>query len=67
MVQSLRDAIIAAGGEVRFETRVEDFILENNHLRGVVTHTGEAIEAEATILATGHSARDIYELLHRRG
>ena len=67
VVQSLRDAIIEAGGEVRFETRVEDFILENNRLRGVVTHTGEAIEAEATILATGHSARDIYELLHRRG
>jgi uncharacterized FAD-dependent dehydrogenase len=67
VVQSLRDAIIEAGGEVRFETRVTDFILENNHLRGVVTHTGEALEAEATILATGHSARDIYELLHQRG
>ena len=67
VVQSLRDAILAAGGEVRFDTRVEDFILENNHLRGVVTQTGEALEAEATILATGHSERDIYELLHRRG
>jgi uncharacterized FAD-dependent dehydrogenase len=67
VVQSLRDAVIEAGGEVRFETRVTDFILENNHLRGVVTHTGEALEAEATILATGHSARDIYELLHQRG
>ncbi|WP_317172299.1 NAD(P)/FAD-dependent oxidoreductase [Hymenobacter sp. BRD67] len=67
VVQSLRDAIIEAGGEVRFETRLEDFILENNHLRGVVTHTGEALEAEATILATGHSARDIYEILHKRG
>jgi uncharacterized FAD-dependent dehydrogenase len=67
VVQSLRDAVIEAGGEVRFETRVEDLILESNHLRGVVTHTGEAIEAEATVLATGHSARDIYELLHRRG
>jgi uncharacterized FAD-dependent dehydrogenase len=67
VVQSLRDAIIEAGGEVRFETRVTDLILENDHLRGVVTHTGEALEAEATILATGHSARDIYELLHRRG
>jgi len=67
VVQSLRDAIIEAGGEVRFETRAEDLILDNNHLRGVVTHTGEALEAEATVLATGHSARDIYELLHRRG
>ena len=67
VVQALRDAIIAAGGEVRFETRVTDLLLENNRLRGVVTATGEAVEADATILATGHSARDIYELLHRRG
>ena len=67
VVQALREAIITAGGEVRFETRVTDLLLENNRLRGVVTATGEALEADATILATGHSARDIYELLHRRG
>ena len=67
VVQALREAITGAGGEVHFETRVTDFLLENNHLRGVVTATGETIEADATILATGHSARDIYELLDRRG
>ena len=67
VVQSLREAITEAGGEVRFDTRVTDFILNSNHLRGVVTHTGEAVEADAVVLATGHSARDIYELLHRRG
>jgi len=67
VVQALREAIIEAGGEVRFDTRVTDLLLDNNHLRGVVTATGEALEADATILATGHSARDIYELLHRRG
>jgi uncharacterized FAD-dependent dehydrogenase len=67
VVQALRDTIREAGGEVRFETRVTDLVLENNHLRGVVTATGEALEADAVILATGHSARDIYELLHRRG
>ena len=67
VVQALREAIIEAGGEVHFETRVTDLLLDNNQLRGVVTATGETIEAEATILATGHSARDIYELLHRRG
>jgi uncharacterized FAD-dependent dehydrogenase len=67
VVQALREAIIEAGGEVRFDCRVTDLILENNRLRGVVTATGEALEADATILATGHSARDIYELLHRRG
>ena len=67
VVQALREAIMEAGGEVHFETRVTDLLLDNNQLRGVVTATGEAIEAEATVLATGHSARDIYELLHRRG
>ncbi|MGI4833530.1 MAG: NAD(P)/FAD-dependent oxidoreductase [Janthinobacterium lividum] len=67
VVQSLREAITEAGGEVRFATRVDDLILANNCLRGVVTHTGEALEADAVVLATGHSARDIYELLHRRG
>ena len=67
VVQALREAIVEAGGEVRFDTRVTDFILEKDRLRGVVTATGEALEADATILATGHSARDMYELLHRRG
>ena len=67
VVQAMREAITDAGGEVRFDTRVSDLLLEGNQLRGVLTTTGETIEAEATILATGHSARDIYELLHRRG
>ena len=67
VVQSLREAITEAGGEVRFATRVDDFILENNHLRGVLTQHGETLMADAVVLATGHSARDIYELLHRRG
>ena len=67
VVQALREAIVEAGGEVRFETRATDLLLDNNRLRGVLTASGEAIEADATILATGHSARDIYELLHRRG
>ncbi len=67
VVQALREAIIEAGGEVRFDTRVTDLLLDNNRLRGVVTASGETLEAEATILATGHSARDIYELLHQRG
>jgi hypothetical protein len=67
VVAALRDSVRQAGGEVRFDTRVTDLILEQNHLRGVITATGEALEADGVILATGHSARDIYELLHRRG
>ncbi|HEX8426770.1 NAD(P)/FAD-dependent oxidoreductase [Hymenobacter sp.] len=67
VVAALRDSIRLAGGEVRFDTRVTDLVLENNRLHGVVTAAGEALEADAVILATGHSARDIYELLDRRG
>ena len=67
VVQALRETITAAGGEVRFETRVTDLIIDSGRLRGVLTAAGEALEADAVVLATGHSARDIYELLHRRG
>ncbi|TGE24318.1 FAD-binding protein [Hymenobacter aquaticus] len=67
VVAALRDSVRQAGGEVHFDTRVTDLILDGNHLRGVVTAAGAALEADGVILATGHSARDIYELLHRRG
>jgi len=66
VVQALRETITQAGGEVHFNTRVTDLLLDNNRLRGVETADGRVLEAEATILATGHSARDIYELLHQR-
>lgn len=65
LVAALRDSIINLGAAVHFNTRVTDFILENNHLRGVVTSNGDRITAGAVILATGHSARDIFELLHK--
>ncbi|HEY3430261.1 MAG TPA: FAD-binding protein, partial [Cyclobacteriaceae bacterium] len=55
-----------AGGEVHFDTRVTDLILRNDQVYGVVTHAGEKIEGEGVILATGHSARDIFQLLHER-
>jgi uncharacterized FAD-dependent dehydrogenase len=67
VVSALRESVRAAGGQVHFDTRVDDLILDHHHLRGVVTAAGQALEADAVILATGHSARDIYELLHRRG
>lgn len=66
LVKELRDSIIEAGGEVHFERRVTDLIISENILKGVVTHLGESLEGESVILATGHSARDIYELLNRR-
>ncbi len=63
VVKAIRASIIAAGGEVRFQTKVTDFIISQSHIRGVITAVGEEILADAVILATGHSARDIYRLL----
>jgi uncharacterized protein len=63
VVKAIRASIIAAGGEVRFQTKVTDFILTGKEIRGVVTAAGEEISADSVILATGHSARDIYRLL----
>jgi uncharacterized FAD-dependent dehydrogenase len=63
VVKAIRGSILNAGGEVRFQTKVIDFIIEANHIRGVVTADGNEIRADSVILATGHSARDIYRLL----
>ena len=66
LVATLRETILHAGGEVHFDTRVEDLILEGNEIRGVITQNGDPIKGMGVILATGHSARDIFELLHRK-
>ncbi len=66
VVKAIRTAIIAAGGEVRFQTKVVDLLLSGDRLRGVLTAAHEEIPATAVILATGHSARDIYRLLAER-
>jgi uncharacterized protein len=63
LVAELRESILQAGGEVLFETKVVDFILEGNEIKGVVTADGEKIKGLGVILATGHSARDIFQLL----
>ncbi len=63
VVKAIRHSIIAAGGEVRFQTKVTDFLLTGSKICGVVTAAGSEILADAVILATGHSARDIYQLL----
>lgn len=66
LVAELRESILQAGGEVLFETKVIDFILESNAIKGVVTADGERIFGKGVILATGHSARDIFHLLHHK-
>ena len=67
IMQDMREKILSCGGIVMFETRVTDFVIKNNEMQGVVLRNGDVISATKVILATGHSARDIYELLHRKG
>lgn len=65
IVQALREQIIEAGGEVHFDSKVADLIIKNGRLDGVALESGEEVIGEAVILATGHSARDIFYLLQR--
>jgi uncharacterized FAD-dependent dehydrogenase len=67
VVRTIRDEIISLGGDVRFETRVSDVVIENGVMRAVITGTGETIEADRFIFAVGHSSRDTFEALHARG
>jgi uncharacterized FAD-dependent dehydrogenase len=62
IVENIRQTIIRCGGEFHFESCVSGFHVDNNRLRGVRTLDGEEYSADAVILATGHSARDIYSL-----
>jgi len=66
LVAALRETIKQAGGEIHFDMKVVDFILSFDEMKGVITADGTKHEAEAVILATGHSARDIFELLNRK-
>ncbi|HVD97796.1 MAG TPA: NAD(P)/FAD-dependent oxidoreductase [Cytophagaceae bacterium] len=65
LVAELRESILHAGGEVHFDTKVSDFVIKNNEIIGIVTAQGDKIEGKGVILATGHSARDIFEILHK--
>ncbi len=66
IIASMRECIIEHGGEIHFNTRVTDFLLEGDSIKGVRTQNGNTFNAKNVILATGHSARDIFELLHQK-
>ncbi|MFC4817332.1 NAD(P)/FAD-dependent oxidoreductase [Flavobacterium sp. GCM10023249] len=66
IIQDIREKIKEFGGEVLFETRVTDILVKNNQVEGVMIQNGTIINAKKIILATGHSARDIFELLNRK-
>lgn len=65
IVQNIRETILKYGGEVHFETRVTDLIIKENKIQAIHLQDGRELTATRVILATGHSARDMYELLHK--
>ncbi len=67
MVEKMRATILSLGGEIRFQSRVDDIEVEDGEVRGVVLSSGERIITRHLILAIGHSARDTFEMLHKRG
>ncbi|APG64001.1 FAD-binding protein [Tenacibaculum todarodis] len=66
IIQNIREQIIKFGGEIHFESRVTDFVIKNNKLQAIQLQNGTEMAVNSVILATGHSARDIYELLHKK-
>ncbi len=67
VVENMREQIRALGGEVRFQQRVTDVLIEDGQLVGVELNGGEQIHSKHVILALGHSARDTFRMLHGRG
>ncbi|MDF2436126.1 MAG: FAD-dependent dehydrogenase [Bacteroidota bacterium] len=71
IIQEMRQSILNAGGEVYFNTQVNDLIIKENAVKGVICkdlieNTSKEFTSDNVILATGHSARDIFELLHKK-
>jgi len=66
IVSEIRNTILRCGGEIHFESRVTDFILKDNKMLGVVLNNDKELLADSVLLATGHSARDIFSLLHAK-
>jgi len=66
IISAMREQIIEAGGEVHFETKVTDIVTKNDAIQELITANGNRFAADAYILATGHSARDIFRLLQQK-
>ncbi|MFL9813605.1 NAD(P)/FAD-dependent oxidoreductase [Stutzerimonas sp. VN223-3] len=67
VVSTMREEIKALGGEVRFDSRVTDFIIEDGRIQGVRMADGEELRSRYVVLALGHSSRDTFRVLHERG
>ncbi len=66
IITAMRKKIVDCGGGFLFEKKVIDFIVKDNEIKGVKTADGNSFEGKTVILATGHSARDIFELLYSK-
>ena len=66
IITAIRDTIISKGGEVHFESRMTDLLVEDDRLLGIEINGEQQVDVDHLILATGHSARDIFYLLHER-
>lgn len=67
VVANIRETILKYGGEIHFDSKVTDFFIKNDKITGVVVNDKDEYFADSIILATGHSARDIFYLLHKKG
>lgn len=66
VVQNIRETILKYGGEIHFETRIVDFTVSNHKIKSIILQNGEEMTVNRVILATGHSARDIFYLLYKK-
>src|SRR5680860_60016 len=66
IVQNIRETILAHGGEVHFNTKITDFVLRDNQLKSIILNHKNEMDVDRVVLATGHSARDIFYLLDRK-
>jgi uncharacterized FAD-dependent dehydrogenase len=67
VVVNIRNTIISLGGEVRFESKVTDMIIEDESLKGVIINESERMDTDIVLLSIGHSARDTFEMLYNKG
>jgi len=67
VIVAIRNSILNAGGEIHFNSRITDLVVKNQEAKGVVLRDGSIVEGIAIVLATGHSSRDIYRMLHDKG
>lgn len=67
LIANIREYIRSSGGEIKFETKLSDMEVQSGSMKAIYLNGNEKVNAKTVILATGHSARDVFNLLHQRG